>query len=422
MYASVRRYQVRSGRIDALMHRIDEEFAPALSQEPGFVSYLAIDTGDGTIETVSVFRDRAAAVRSNQLAADYVRDNLGEFKMRITGVDGGQVVVGRWTLQALDAAHVWRAGRSRLRSASNGNDAYRRPVLVVGATGRTGRLIVERLQEQGITVHALVRDQGRGRRLLPPGVRLFVGDVLRTQTLAAPMVGVGSVIVASCGSAEPGNTAELVDYFGTINLVRHAAASNIGRFVFVSSIYATRPAQYLDVDPASLGWKAKAEEVIRRSGVPYSIIRPGWLTDGGDGESLTVSQGDTVEGRISRVALASVCTEVLSLPAAHGKTIDVVAAPAESTPSVEAAVAALTPDARPHRARRVVNDSSSSPGEIARPPVGNHARWDPRLGSLAADDGARKLASGVGVRITSCPVAHSDLPARQPAAGHDPHQ
>ena len=54
MYASVRHYRMGSGAIDSLMHRVDEEFAPAISQEPGFVAYFALDTGDATVETVSV--------------------------------------------------------------------------------------------------------------------------------------------------------------------------------------------------------------------------------------------------------------------------------------------------------------------------------------------------------------------------------
>jgi hypothetical protein len=40
MYASVRHYKMGAGSIDSLMHHVDEEFAPALTQEPGFVCYL----------------------------------------------------------------------------------------------------------------------------------------------------------------------------------------------------------------------------------------------------------------------------------------------------------------------------------------------------------------------------------------------
>jgi uncharacterized protein YbjT (DUF2867 family) len=153
------------------------------------------------------------------------------------------------------------------------------------------------------------------------------------------------VVVATCSSAGHGNEAEAVDYRGTANLVRQAAAAGVGLVVFVSTIYASRPEHYQDVEPTSLGWKARAEEVIRGSRVPYCIVRSGWLTDGAGGEPLALSQGDTAEGRISRADLADVCVELLRLPEARGKTFEVVAAPGGAASSLASAVAALPADA-----------------------------------------------------------------------------
>ena len=116
MYASVRHYRVGAGSIESLMHRVDEEFAPAIGQEPGFVAYFALDTGEATVETVSIFHDRAAADASNELASDYVRENLAEFELTRTAVSGGEVLVSRVTAEALDDAHRWRTGRGRLRA------------------------------------------------------------------------------------------------------------------------------------------------------------------------------------------------------------------------------------------------------------------------------------------------------------------
>jgi hypothetical protein len=117
MYASVRNYRMGAGSIDSLMHRVDHEFAPAISQEPGFVAYFALDTGDATVETISIFHDRASADASNELAADYVRENLGEFELTRTAVSGGEVLVSRVTAQALEDAHRWRSERARSRSS-----------------------------------------------------------------------------------------------------------------------------------------------------------------------------------------------------------------------------------------------------------------------------------------------------------------
>jgi uncharacterized protein YbjT (DUF2867 family) len=218
------------------------------------------------------------------------------------------------------------------------------PVLVVGATGRTGRLIVGRLLEREVSVRALVRDAAKGNELLPSDVPRFVADVRRIETLMEPMAGVGAMIIATYGSTERENNAEIVDYHGTRNLIEQALAANVELVVFISTIYASRADHYQDVEPTSLGWKARAEEVIRGSGIPYCIIRSGWLTDGGGGEPLAVSQGDTAEGRISRADLAEVCTQLLFVPEARGKTFEVVAAPAGKASSLQSAVTALTPD------------------------------------------------------------------------------
>ena len=218
------------------------------------------------------------------------------------------------------------------------------PVLVVGATGRTGRLIVARLLERGVSVRALVRDAAKGNEVLPPEVPKFIADVRRAETLIEPMAGVGAVIIATYGSTERDNNAEIVDYHGTRNLIVQAAAADVELVLFISTIYASRPEHYQDVEPTSLGWKARAEEVIRGSGIPYCIIRSGWLTDGAGGEPLAVSQGDTAEGRISRADLAELCTQLLFLPEARGKTFEVVAAPAGQASSLASAVSALTAD------------------------------------------------------------------------------
>ena len=339
MYVSVRRYTIGAGSIDALAHRLEEEFAPAISQEPGFLGYLAIDAGEGMVETVSVFVDAASAHRSDELAAEYVAENLAEFEPTRTGVTGGDVLASRMTPAMLDVAHRWRAQRVRTRHASRAS-----PVLVVGATGRTGRQIVDRLLERHTPVHALVRDAARGRAVLPGNAKQFEGDLRRPETLAASMEGVGAMIVATCGGAGQENSPVVVDYFGTQHLMMNAVAEGVGLVIFISSIYASRPDHYQDVEPTSLGWKARAEEVVRASGVPYCIVRAGWLTDGPGGEALTLSQGDIAEGHLARADLADLCARLLVLEDARGRTFEVVASHGVEARALESALEDLKPD------------------------------------------------------------------------------
>jgi hypothetical protein len=115
MYASMRHYKMGAGSIDSLMHRVDEEFAPALVQEPGFVCYFALDTGEHTVQTISIFHDKNSAFRSNELSAEYVHDNLAEFELTRTDVVAGEVLVSRVAAEVLEDVHRWRAGRARQR-------------------------------------------------------------------------------------------------------------------------------------------------------------------------------------------------------------------------------------------------------------------------------------------------------------------
>jgi hypothetical protein len=115
MYASLRHYKMGAGSIDSLMHQVDEEFAPALSQEPGFVFYFALDTGNHTVQTISTFQDKNSAFRSNEVSAKYVNENLGEFELTRTDVVAGEILVSRLAPGLLDKMERWRTERARQR-------------------------------------------------------------------------------------------------------------------------------------------------------------------------------------------------------------------------------------------------------------------------------------------------------------------
>jgi len=104
MYASMRTYRV-GGSIDELMHRVDRDFAEALAAEPGFIAYQAMDMGGGKICTISVFRSREEAEESNDLAAEWVAEELQDFEVERMGVIGGDVMVSRARAEMLEPAH-----------------------------------------------------------------------------------------------------------------------------------------------------------------------------------------------------------------------------------------------------------------------------------------------------------------------------
>jgi hypothetical protein len=106
MYASIRSYRLDSGDMGEVMHRIDTDFADRLAGELGFAGYHVVDCGDNVLCTVTVFHDEASAQRSNDLAAEFVRDRLSDMDLSRIDVKGGKVAVSRAANEMLEPAHA----------------------------------------------------------------------------------------------------------------------------------------------------------------------------------------------------------------------------------------------------------------------------------------------------------------------------
>jgi hypothetical protein len=105
-FASVRRYALRGGSIPALMHKVDQIFADRIERLDGFDAYHALDCGRSEILSISLFRDQASAEVSDDLALQFVGDELGEFDIERTEVIGGEVIVSRAVADLLEPAHA----------------------------------------------------------------------------------------------------------------------------------------------------------------------------------------------------------------------------------------------------------------------------------------------------------------------------
>ena len=104
MYAMIRRYRMAAGSIDDLMHKVDTQYADRLQEQLGILHYQAIDTGDGTIVTVTVFEDEERFRRS-EAAAARVREGLAEFRVEEIDALAGEVMVSRASEKPLRAVH-----------------------------------------------------------------------------------------------------------------------------------------------------------------------------------------------------------------------------------------------------------------------------------------------------------------------------
>ena len=77
MHTVIRRYEDVEDTAE-VARRAVAEFAPTLSDQPGFQGYWAVDAGDGVLATITVFETEEAAVESTGAAAAWVRENLPE--------------------------------------------------------------------------------------------------------------------------------------------------------------------------------------------------------------------------------------------------------------------------------------------------------------------------------------------------------
>jgi uncharacterized protein YbjT (DUF2867 family) len=197
---------------------------------------------------------------------------------------------------------------------------------VAGATGETGRRIVQELVARNIPVRALVRDLEKARSILPGDVDLVQGDVLKLETLSAAL-GDSTVLLCATGAApsfDPTGPYK-VDYEGTKNLVDVAKAKGIEHFTFVSSLCTSKLFHPLNLFWLILVWKKQAEEYIQKSGLTYTIVRPGGLKNEDNSNPIVMKSADTMfDGSIPRQKVAQVCVESLFEPASQNKIVEII--------------------------------------------------------------------------------------------------
>jgi NADH dehydrogenase len=152
-------------------------------------------------------------------------------------------------------------------------------VFLTGVTGFVGKHMLERLLAEGHAVRALVRDPKNASALARPNVELVGGDVAEGTGLDPGIQGCDAVIHLVGIIVEKGkNTFESVHHVGTRNVVEAAKRTGIKRFVQMSAVGVRA-----DGVAAYQTTKWKGEEEVRRSGIPFCILRPSLIFGQGDG-------------------------------------------------------------------------------------------------------------------------------------------
>lgn len=219
-------------------------------------------------------------------------------------------------------------------------------ILITGATGGLGQQIVRLLLERNASIRLLVRNTKKARKIFGDNVELVSGDTRRPETLLPALEGIHKVI-NSTGTRMPigANSPETVDFIGVGNLVKAASTVGVKRFLLVSSIAVTKPDHPLNKFGKVLDWKLKGENILRQSGLTYTIIRPGGLTDGsGRQNGLTIDQGDRISGTISRADVAEVCIQAIDRPETRNTTFEIIASPGNPITDWDLLFSGLKPD------------------------------------------------------------------------------
>lgn len=232
-------------------------------------------------------------------------------------------------------------------------------VLVVGATGSIGRLVVKEAVRKGYAVRALARDAAKARRLFP-NVEVVAGDLTRPDTLTAAVRGVNAIVFTHGSDGGGKAAAEGVDY-GGVRSVLAALGGRSVRIALMTAIGVTNREGDYNRRTEAHDWKRRGERLVRASGLPYTIVRPGWFDyNKPDEHRLVLLQGDrrhagdSSDGVIARRQLAEVLVASLTSDGALRKSFELVATQGPAQPDLDAEFARL--DADPPGALDAVHD------------------------------------------------------------------
>lgn len=203
-------------------------------------------------------------------------------------------------------------------------------ILVAGATGSIGLHVMNAAIDKGHQPVALVRNR-RKVKLLPHKADVFYGDVSMPETLTGVTKDIDAVIFTLGSDGQGRIGARAIDYGGVRNILRMFKDTHI-RIALMTTIGVTERLSTWNQHTEVHDWKRRAERLVRASGHPYTIVRPGWFDYNHDDERrIIMLQGDRrhtgtpEDGVVSRTQIAHVLVSALTNDAAKNKTFELVA-------------------------------------------------------------------------------------------------
>jgi uncharacterized protein YbjT (DUF2867 family) len=198
-------------------------------------------------------------------------------------------------------------------------------VVVAGGHGQIALLLYPALAARGHTGVGLIRNPEHAADLEAAGAEAVVCDMEAEDDLSSHVAGAGAVVFAA--GAGPGSGPErkqTVDLGAAVKLVRACQAAGVERYLMISAMGAADPAAGPEAMRPYLEAKAGADDALHDSGLAYTIVRPGRLTD--DPATGRVRIGEQLErGEITRADVAAVLAACLDISATVKKTFDLLA-------------------------------------------------------------------------------------------------
>ena len=199
---------------------------------------------------------------------------------------------------------------------------------ITGGTGFVGATLVRHAAMRGHHVRALTRKpQVSGSK-----IEWVEGSLDQPESLVRLAVGADTVIhVAGAINARDRAGFQSDNVFGTLNMVEAAKAAGVRRFIHVSSMAAREP------ELSDYGWsKARSEQIVGASGLDWTIVRPGGLTDEPGRGLVAVAPSLARRGTIARDDVAAVLAACLDEPRTVRAAFDLLQG---ETPIVQALAA-----------------------------------------------------------------------------------
>jgi nucleoside-diphosphate-sugar epimerase len=211
-------------------------------------------------------------------------------------------------------------------------------VVIVGGHGKIAMRLSKILAERGDSPRGIIRKTEQADELEEIGAEPIVLDIENVDDIDDAFAGAEAVVFAAGAGPGSGPARKLtVDYGGAVKSVDAAIAKEIRRFVIVSSINANHPERWSEEMKPYFEAKADADKFVAESGLDYTIVRPGGLTDDPGSGKVEIAEDVGRSGTVTRDDVALVVAECLNAENAIGKSFDLLGG---DTPVAEA-IAAL---------------------------------------------------------------------------------